>query len=155
MAYPDLQLLQNNRSEFCRIVSNHIQYQLPQSEWERLLALAQSAPPYSPELSFTAFDAIEARVHHLTFIEQISPLEMQSVPEYSQRLQTIGLLDGQPVCYYRGSGIYQWSIAPDADSLCFWLTHPAYPPDWPADDSERAYSKASYGRCLFKPSDFI
>ncbi|QND85887.1 hypothetical protein [Chromobacterium vaccinii] len=128
-------LLENFQSEFCQIVANHIQDHLNPSEWEQLLALAQSGIPHSPELSFTAFDSIERRVRHLTFIENISPLEMLSAPHFYQRLQIIGTLHGQPVCYFSGSGIYQWSLTPDGDSLSFWLTYPVYPPGWPNDDN--------------------
>ncbi|MFK7089430.1 hypothetical protein AAFM71_11510 [Chromobacterium violaceum] len=132
----DIQLLslENFQPEFCQIVATHIQNDLHPEEWEQLMALAQSGIPHSPELTFTAFDSIEGRVRHLTFVENISPLEMLSAPHFYQRLQIIGKLYGQPVCYYAGSGIYQWSLTPDGDSLSFWLTYPAYPPGWPIEE---------------------
>ncbi|WP_139167149.1 hypothetical protein [Chromobacterium sphagni] len=136
MAYPRLFPLENFRPEFCQIVSNHIRHHLNPVECEQLLALAQNSLSYAPSIRFSAFDSIEGRVRHLTSMEQISPLEILSAPGFYQRLQIIGQIQEQPVCYFMGSGIYQWSIAADADSLIFWLTHPAYPPGWPTEESE-------------------
>ncbi|WP_157889360.1 hypothetical protein [Chromobacterium subtsugae] len=134
MADSELLSLENFQPEFCKIVADHIQKDLNPVEWEQLLVLAQTGIPHSPELSFMAFDSIEGRVRHLSFVENISPLEMLSTPHFYQRLQVIGKLYGQPVCYYAGCGIYQWSLTPSGDSLCFWLTYPAYPPGWPVGE---------------------
>lgn len=119
--------------DFIQGVSQHISNQLAPSEWQRLLALAQSTPSHDPELQFAAFDSIEGRIRHYAYEEQISPLEILSAPYFYQQLEIIGRIAESPLCYFRESGIYLWSPAPDCDSLCFWLTYPAYPPGWPDD----------------------
>ncbi|UTH75558.1 hypothetical protein [Chromobacterium sp. IIBBL 290-4] len=122
------------RDKFIEIVARHIRQELDQTELENLTAQAQCNIPHTPGLHFEAFDSIENRVRHLAFEEAISPLEMLSVPYFFQRLQIIGQLHDRPVCYFKGCGIYLWSLEPDGDSLSFWLSYPAYPPGWPQSE---------------------
>jgi hypothetical protein len=43
----------------------------------------------------------------------------------------IGEIDGQPVVYYVGRGIYRWVPKGNGHSyLELWVTSPAYPPGW-------------------------
>jgi hypothetical protein len=53
------------------------------------------------------------------------------VPSFKAKAVQIDFIEGRPVYYVNGQGIYLWGLEPVSGlSLMFWTTHPAYPPSW-------------------------
>lgn len=42
----------------------------------------------------------------------------------------IGEIEGHPVYYIDGHGIYLWGKPQSSQTISFWATFPAYPPGW-------------------------
>lgn len=62
--------------------------------------------------------------------ESISVQEML-IPALKAKAKEIGQIEGQPVLYIQGEGIYLWGLDPASGiTLTFWTTYPAYPPIW-------------------------
>lgn len=50
---------------------------------------------------------------------------------FSANAIRIGEIDGQPLYYINGTGIYLWGPTPQSPAtISFWATFPAYPPGW-------------------------
>lgn len=53
------------------------------------------------------------------------------IPALKAKATEIGQIEGQPVFYVNGEGIYLWGLDQASGiTLCFWATYPAYPPSW-------------------------
>ncbi len=53
------------------------------------------------------------------------------IPKFRVRTDEIGTIEGAPVFYIKGEGIYFWGAdRTTRATLNVWLTHPAYPPGW-------------------------
>lgn len=91
---------------------------LPSAEWSALRALGQRS--LTPEQLVE-----EATTESYTHL----------IPELSvwpdQVTDLAARIDGQPVRYIQGQGIYLWSRRPrKGPYLTLWVTHPGYPPGW-------------------------
>jgi len=113
---------------FKQIVRSHLGGKLPAEEWTRLRALAGRPGP-QPALPATT-DAGPEELIDAAMSEDGMPMS-ELLNAWGESADMIGQLDGHPVYYFRGRGIYAWSVSPDAPSmLSVWVTHPAYPPGW-------------------------
>lgn len=125
-----LNILEANSAAFKSIVLAHMNA-LPADEWKRLRELALDKSRNSCGTDETrALATREEIVASATSQAGISVDEIL-IPKFRANAQEIGSLDGQPVFYVNGAGIYFWGPNPTSRStLNLWLTYPAYPPGW-------------------------
>lgn len=49
---------------------------------------------------------------------------------FGDRATEIGSIEGYPVLYIEGTGIFAWGSDKTIGTLAVWITYPAYPPGW-------------------------
>lgn len=115
---------------FQDVVLKHIEQRLDPLEWIRLRSFAASAKRYAPGLSqtYSKFAKPEELVIGSTWEDTVS---VSNVMNPDDTPEEIGLIDGLPVYYLPGRGIYIFGETYFSDkTLTFWVTTPAYPPKW-------------------------
>lgn len=121
--------LDRYRGQFKAAVLKHIKETLGTDEWARLRSMATNTRRHVPgmihaDLYFSA----QALVDEWVTEDGISVQETL-VPGFKP--VQIDQIEGQPVYYVEGRGIYLWGQQPDSNlTLSFWITQPAYPPGW-------------------------
>lgn len=112
-----------------------IQSRLAPLEWYTLRARALKRRPPKP---------IEAVLLGWVPAKQLTPAELveqattevcgPTIPEHlawPELVIDLGLIDGSPVNYIEGKGIYTWSReAGRGPYLSIWVSHPVNPPGW-------------------------
>lgn len=118
------------REPFKAVVLKHISESLGTEEWLRLRSMCVNQRRFVHPKDTADLDATPEALFDMACSEDgISVKETLVFPAFTPVV--IGQLEGQPVYYVDGQGIYLWGQQPDSSStLAFWLTHPAYPPSW-------------------------
>jgi hypothetical protein len=118
-------------SAFRQLVLEHIQNALPSEEWARFREMSlQTRHSCDPLFDAKMGETPQALVDNATSEDGISLHEIVR-PGWLKKSITIGAIQGAPVLYVQGHGVYAWSASPaQAPTLVLWLTHPAYPPGW-------------------------
>ena len=110
------------RDQFAAVVLAHIKTELPEGEWEYLRQFAG----YALSCVFTPEGLVSEAIEE----SQLSVNETL-IPEFRRLSIVVGTIEGQPVHYVSGEGIYIWAPRPEKCwTLSLWLTHPSYPPGW-------------------------
>jgi hypothetical protein len=122
--------LEDYMQPFKEIVLRHIA-SLGPGEWDRLRELSRNRghcvdAGFTLPASATAEDVVHAAVS-----EDSICVDEVLVPAFKRRAVELDRIEGQPVYYVSGTGMYVWGKSPSTGfSLSFWATYPAYPPGW-------------------------
>jgi hypothetical protein len=119
------------KAEFKQAVLQHIRHGLKESGWARLRQFAT--------------DRRRSRFCDINIPKDISPDELIDLalegvglsvnevmtPDFKDNAKMIATIQGQPVYFILGMGIYFWGERPRSrPTLHFWGTFPVYPPGW-------------------------
>jgi hypothetical protein len=117
---------------FKSVVLQHIRNSLPAAEWSRLRALADDERRRCVDRSFQIdADASPAALLDVALSTDSISVDKTLVPVFKVKAVEIGQIEGRPVHYIHGEGIYLWGLEPAKGfTLSFWVTFPAYPPSW-------------------------
>lgn len=119
------------REPFKAVVLQHIRKALPASEWARLRALASDRRRCVDRSFKIERDTSPAELLEASLSEDSISVDETLVPAFKGKAVEIGQVEGQPVRYISGEGIYLWGLEPTKGfTLSFWATFPAYPPSW-------------------------
>ncbi len=119
------------RAPFKAAVLQHIQESLGADEWSRLREFAGNERRHVERN--TAFDIDALPQHLLDIAVSEDRISIQETLVHQLKVQAVQIAEiaGQPLYYVRGQGIYCWGLDPiDGFTLSFWVTFPAYPPNW-------------------------
>lgn len=118
---------------FKSAVLNHLREELGNEEWGRFRRISRRHSDYGKRLG----QAIPPNITPEHLVESavceagITVNEILGRHPYNKNATEIGYIDGMPVYYVQGHGIYFWGSDPDiAPILMLWATEPAYPPGW-------------------------
>ncbi|MHC5208783.1 hypothetical protein [Pseudomonas chlororaphis] len=126
---------QEQRDSFKALIIKHVAEDLPEDEWISLRQLALGGfagvrpypmvdPDDTPEKVIIENICVENGEDIDSIVEQYAVGHGVSVTE-------IGFIEGRPVLYLEGTGIYLWDPkGPTGHYLSFWISFPAYPPSW-------------------------
>lgn len=123
-------ILGKYHAQFKAAVVKHIKESLDSDEWFRLRAMAENRARYVnrndvPDLKASPECLVDVAMSE----DDISVKQTLAVPGF--KAVAITQIDGAPVYYVKGEGIYLWGMRPDSfPTLMLWVTHPAYPPGW-------------------------
>lgn len=126
------EMIDKHGDAFKSIVLKHLQEQLPESEWLRLRALKNKQSPLPQEDAKHELQAVVTpeQLVKAALVDEGMPLDVL-LTAFKNTAVEIEKLEGQPVYYFEGKGIYVWAPSHDAfGHLSVWITHPAYPPGW-------------------------
>lgn len=116
---------------FKAVVLQHIRTSLAATEWARFRALAADRRRYVDRNFAVDADASPAELLDSALCEDSISVDEILIPLFKAKAVEIGQIEGQPVRYISGEGIYLWGLDPAKGfTLSFWATFPAYPPGW-------------------------
>lgn len=116
---------------FKAVVLKHIRKTLAASEWARFRDLSADRRRCVDRSFKVDVDASPAALLDETISEDSISVDETLVPAFKAKAIEIGQVEGQPVRYISGEGIYLWGLEPAKGyTLSFWATYPAYPPSW-------------------------
>jgi hypothetical protein len=119
------------RVPFKAAVLKHIQESLDADEWARLRSMAANRSRFVDYNDTADLDASPERLLDAGLSEDSISVEQTLTPPFKAKAGQIEMIEGQPVYYVNGQGIYFWGLEPaNGLTLMFWATHPAYPPSW-------------------------
>lgn len=119
------------REPFKAAVLKHIQETLGAGEWERLRSMAANRNRFVNRSDTEDLEATPEELLNVALSEDGISVEQTLVPFFKAKAVQIDQIEGQPVYYVDGQGIYIWGLEPaNGLTLMFWVTHPAYPPRW-------------------------
>jgi|ThiBio_inoc_biof_1041523.scaffolds.fasta_scaffold00229_8 hypothetical protein len=125
------QSLDAYREPFKAVVLQHIRKSMPAAEWARLRALASDRRRCVDRSFKIDPDASPAALLDAALCEDSISVDETLVAAFKARAVEVGQVEGQPVRYVSGEGIYLWGLDPARGfTLSFWATYPAYPPSW-------------------------
>lgn len=122
---------QNQRDEFKALIYNHVIAELPQDEWRLLRgrALDQLAGVH-PYPMINSDEGAEQLIQNNVLEDGGEDIEA-IIEAIGAPVTEIGSIEGSPVFYLEGTGIYLWDPKGQTGHyLSFWITFPAYPPGW-------------------------
>ncbi len=118
------------REPFKAVVLKHLR-RLPTDEWQRLRAFAADRSRYVDRKDTAELAATPEKLLDSALSEDSISVDETLVPAFKAQAVEIGEVEGQPVRYITGQGIYLWGLEPKRGlSLSFWAPHPEYPPAW-------------------------
>ena len=121
--------LSSFRVQFKAVVLQHIDKSLDADEWSRLRAMSTNRSRYVQPSDEPALEATPDALFEIACSEDNISVHETLAAAFMPVV--IGSIEGQPVYYAPGQGFYLWGQEPDGGmTLAFWLTHPAYPPNW-------------------------
>ena len=110
---------QNTIDAFRSVVLNHLKTSVSDEQWQELRGL-----------SGTNKEITRDELVNNWFVEgNLSINDILTGPIRDQA-EEIGRVDGSPVFFIKGGGIYAWGKPNASFSLDVWITWPAYPPIW-------------------------
>ncbi len=119
------------REPFKALVLQHISQKLDPNEWADLRELSLNPRRHLQGVEPLDIDATPDKLLDAALCEEAMSVRDILVPVFEAAAVEIGAIEGQPVRYVKGQGIYVWGPRPDSGAaLSFWITHPAYPPRW-------------------------
>lgn len=119
------------RDPFKKLVSRHISKSLPASEWARFRLLAGDRRRSVDRTFNIDPNASPASLLEVAVSEDSISVQETLIPALKAKATEIGQIEGQPVLYIHGEGIYLWGLDQASGiTLSFWATYPAYPPSW-------------------------
>lgn len=125
------QSLDAYREPFKAVVLQHIRKSLAASEWTRFRSMASDRRRYVDQSFKGDVNATPAALLDSYLSEDSISVDETLIPAFKAKAIEIGQVEGQPVRYISGEGIYLWGLEPSKGfTLSFWATSPAYPPSW-------------------------
>ena len=122
--------LDSYRGQFKAAVLGHIQESLGADEWERLRSMAANRTRFVDRNEVADLEATPEKLLDTALSEDGISVE-KMVSSFGSTAVELGHVEGQPVYYVDGQGVYFWGLEPLSPmTLMFWITHPAYPPNW-------------------------
>ncbi len=119
------------RAPFKAAVLKHIAESLNAEEWGRLRSVAANRSRFVDRNDSADLKLTPERLLDVALSEDGISAEEILVPRFKARAARIDEIEGQPVYYVDGQGMYFWGLEPvGGHTLMFWVTHPAYPPYW-------------------------
>lgn len=119
------------REPFKAAVLQHIGKSLAVSEWERFRVMASDRRRYVVQSFKGDVDASPAALLDEWVSEDSISVNEMLIAAFKDKAIEVGQVEGQPVRYISGEGIYLWGLEPSKGfTLSFWATSPAYPPGW-------------------------
>lgn len=119
------------RASFKAAVLRHIQESLDSEEWAWLRSMAANRSRFVDRNDTADLEATPEKLFDVALSEDSISVQETLVPSFKAKAVQIEQIEGQPVYYVKGKGIYLWGLTPDScPTLMFWATHPAYPPGW-------------------------
>lgn len=119
------------REPFKAAVCEHIRQTLLSSTWEWFRDLAKDRSRFVDPNDTSELDVSPEVLVDIALSEDSISVQETLVPGFKEKAVEIERIDGQPLYYVEGQGIYVWGKQPDSSpTLMLWLTHPAYPPAW-------------------------
>lgn len=121
--------LEKFREPFKAVVLPHLNA-LPAEEWRRLRAVGVDRSRYVGGISpLTEPDCPETLLEEALYEDGWS--FNHALAGFEENAREIGVVEGRPVIYIVGCGIYLWAPHPiDGPTMTLWITHPAYPPGY-------------------------
>jgi hypothetical protein len=117
------------KAQFKAVVLKHIHESLGADEWERLRSFAAEPRRYFSRKLVANLEASPEMLFDEAVSEDNMSVNETLIPAF--KATEIGRIEDQPVYYVENQGIYVWGKQPDSRlTLMFWVTDPAYPPDW-------------------------
>ncbi len=115
---------------FKDVVLKHL-HSMPSDEWQRLRAYAANHAGNIHHKDIADLSMTPESLFDVALSEDGISVDDVLSPGFRLQAVEIGEIEGQPVRYITGQGIYLWGLNPKHRlSLSFWITHPAYPPNW-------------------------
>lgn len=119
------------RAPFKAAVLKHIHESLDADEWARLRSMAANRSRFVDRNDTADLEASPEKLLDAALSEDSISVQQTLVPAFKANAVEIGQIEGQPVYYVDGQGMYLWGLEPvNGLTLMFWATHPAYPPSW-------------------------
>ena len=119
------------RALFKSAVLQHIQECLGADEWSRLRGFGSNERRHFERNPDFDIDATPEHLIDIAVSEEGISVQETLVHQLRDEAVKIAEIVGQPLYYVRGQGIYCWGLDPiDGFTLSFWVTFPAYPPNW-------------------------
>lgn len=122
----------NYHEPFKAVVLEHVNEILGAEEWLNFRSMCANQRRFiNPHKDSADLDATPETLFDAACSDDGISVEKTLVPTFKAVAVVIGQIEGQPVYYVTGQGIYLWGQQPTSNStLSLWLTHPAYPPNW-------------------------
>lgn len=122
---------QNQSDEFEALIFRHITAELPQDEWNLLRGRAlDQLDGVRPYPVVDPNEGAEQLIRNNVCEDSGEDIEV-IIKNIGAPVTEIGFIEGSPVFYLEGTGIYLWDPkGPTGHYLSFWITFPAYPPGW-------------------------
>ena len=118
------------REAFKGMVLDHITNSMPAAEWDRLRTIATNRQR-CVDPSFNESASSPGALLDAALSEDSISVDEVLIPSLKSKAIEIGQMEGQPLFYINGEGIYVWGPQPSQGlTLSFWATYPAYPPSW-------------------------
>ena len=121
--------LEKFREPFKAVVLAHLKA-LPAEEWQRLRAVGQDRLRYVGGMPPLTEPVDPETLVDEGLCEDDWTLN-RALAGFEENARAIGAVEGRPVVYIAGCGIYLWAPHPtDGPTMTLWITHPAYPPGY-------------------------
>ncbi len=116
---------------FKSLVTQHVTHKMTTIEFNRYREMSMNSkrslhPDLKANASLTLTELLDESISE-------DGLSVNEITKSMQKhgLDVIGEIDGEPVYFVNGEGIYFWGKSPESfPVITVWLTHPAYPPNW-------------------------
>jgi len=116
--------------EFRAVVLKHMQEEIDPHEWNTLRAMAANGANWVPGKGYT-HDPLATPESLARSAINFEDTSVEAICRPEDTLAEAGLIDGLPVYYFSGRGIYMFGEVFDSDeALSLWITTPAWPPGW-------------------------
>jgi hypothetical protein len=123
--------LSQYHAQFKAAVLKHVQESLDVNEWARLRSMAANCSRFVNDNDTADLDATPEKLFDVASSVDGISVEQALIPSFKEKATRIEQIEGQPMYYVEGQGIYLWGLEPaNGLTLMFWATHPAYPPNW-------------------------
>ncbi|WP_323025731.1 hypothetical protein [Castellaniella sp.] len=118
--------------KFKAIVLAHLQ-KMRNEEWAYFRGCARDLPAVAVDYAVESTETRESVLNGAVSLDSGPSVEetINASQRFSANATRIGEIDGQPLYYINGTGIYLWGPTPQSPAtISFWATFPAYPPGW-------------------------
>lgn len=121
--------LENFWEPFKAVVLPHLKA-LPAGEWRRLRAVGADQSRYVGGIPPLAEPVTPETLVDGALCEDDWSFA-HALAGFEDHAEEVGVIEGRPVSYIVGMGIYLWTPHPtDGPTMTLWITHPAYPPGY-------------------------